>query len=45
MQDIVLTVEAVTIFRVDNFIGTKFDYILDRWQLLEMQHKLKLLKK
>ena len=40
MQDIVLTVEAVTIFRVDIFMGTKLDYILDRCQLLEMQHKL-----
>ena len=40
MQDIVLTVEAVTIFLVDIFMGTKFNYILDRRQLLEMQHKL-----
>ena len=35
MQDILLTVEAVTICRVDIFMGTKLDYILDRCQLLE----------
>ena len=40
MKDVILNVEKVTIYGVDVFISIKLNYIFDRCQLLEVQHKL-----